>query len=407
MFYSSRKCGFPYMINKKMQSLGVRRSSIRELFEYGKKRRAEVGDDQVFDFSLGNPSVPAPKEVEDEIRRLLETESSISLHGYTSAEGDITVRRKIADYISESYGEKITPECIYMTVGASAAITITLKALAMEGEEIVAVVPCFPEYRVFVENSGSKFVPVPASEDFSLDVEAIRAAINESTAAVMINSPNNPTGAIYSEESIIELSRMLGETSQKLGKTIYLISDEPYRELVYDGSDVPFVTKYYNNSIICYSFSKSLSLPGERIGYILISPRMESFSDVRAAICGAGRSLGFVCAPSLLQKIVAGCLGKTADISIYDRNRRLLLSALTEYGYEVIKPQGAFYLFIKSPSGDGVEFSERAKAMDVLIVPSNDFGKDGYARLSYCVETEMIERALPRFKKIIEGYKND
>ena len=395
------------MINKKMQSLGVKRSSIRELFEYGKKRRAEVGDDQVFDFSLGNPSVPAPKEVEDEIRRLLETESSISLHGYTSAEGDITVRRKIADYISESYGEKITPECIYMTVGASAAITITLKALAMEGEEIVVVVPCFPEYRVFVENSGSKFVPVPASEDFSLDVEAIRAAINENTAAVMINSPNNPTGAIYSEESIIELSRMLGEMSQKLGKTIYLISDEPYRELVYDGSDVPFVTKYYDNSIICYSFSKSLSLPGERIGYILISPRMESFSDVRAAICGAGRSLGFVCAPSLLQKIVAGCLGKTADISIYDRNRRLLLSALSEYGYEVIKPQGAFYLFIKSPSGDGVEFSERAKAMDVLIVPSDDFGRDGYARLSYCVETEMIERALPRFKKIIEGYKND
>ena len=395
------------MINKKMQSLGARRSSIRELFEYGKKRCAEVGNDHVFDFSLGNPSVPAPKEVEDEILRLLETESSISLHGYTSGEGDIAVRRRIADYINENYGEEITPECVYMTVGASAAITITLKALAMDGEEVIAVVPCFPEYRVFVENSGSKFVPVPAGEDFSLDVEAIRAAINENTAAVMINSPNNPTGAIYSEESIIELSRMLGEMSQKLGKTIYLISDEPYRELVYDGSDVPFVTKYYDNSIICYSFSKSLSLPGERIGYILISPRMESFSDVRAAICGAGRSLGFVCAPSMLQKIIAGCLGKTADISVYDRNRRLLLSALSEYGYEVINPQGAFYLFIKSPSGDGVEFSERAKAMDVLIVPSNDFGMDGYARLSYCVETEMIERALPRFKKIIEGYKND
>lgn len=395
------------MINKKMQSLGVRRSSIRELFEYGKKRRAEVGDDQVFDFSLGNPSVPAPKEVEDEILRLLETESSISLHGYTSGEGDISVRRRIADYINESYGEEITPECVYMTVGASAAITISLKALAMDGEEVIAVVPCFPEYRVFVENSGSKFVPVPAGEDFSLDVEAIRAAINENTAAVMINSPNNPTGAIYSEESIIELSRMLGEMSQKLGKTIYLISDEPYRELVYDGSDVPFVTKYYDNAIICYSFSKSLSIPGERIGYILISPRMENFADVKAAIFGAGRSLGFVCAPSLLQKLVAKCLGKTADISVYDKNRRLLLSALTEYGYEVVKPQGAFYLFIKSPSGDGVEFSERAKAMDVLIVPSNDFGMNGYARLSYCVETEMIERALPRFKKIIEGYKND
>jgi aspartate aminotransferase len=395
------------MINKKMQSLGTRRSSIRELFEYGKKRCAEVGNDYVFDFSLGNPSVPAPKEVDEEIRRLLDTESAVSLHGYTSAEGDIVVRRKIAEYINEKYGDRLTPECVYMTVGASAAITITLKALALEGEEVIAVVPCFPEYRVFVENSGSKFVPVPAGDDFSLDIDAIRLAINENTAAVMINSPNNPSGVIYSEESIIELSKMLEEMSQKLGKTIYLISDEPYRELVYDGADVPFVTKYYDNSIICYSFSKSLSLPGERIGYILISPRIESFSDVKAAICGAGRSLGFVCAPSLLQKLVAKCLGKTADISVYDRNRRLLLSALSEYGYEVINPQGAFYLFIKSPSGDGVEFSERAKAMDVLIVPSNDFGMDGYARLSYCVETEMIERALPRFKKIIEGYKND
>lgn len=396
-----------YMINRKMQSLGARRSSIRELFEYGKKRRAEVGNDNVFDFSLGNPSVPAPCEVNQEIKRLIEEESSVSLHGYTSTEGDINVRKRIADYVNSTYGENITPECIYMTVGASAAITITLKAIATEGEEVIAIAPCFPEYRVFVENGGSRFVPVLCNDDFSLDIEAIRNAINENTAAIMINSPNNPSGAIYSEESIIELSSMLREMSEKLGKTIYLISDEPYRELVYDDAFVPYVTKYYDNSIVCYSFSKSLSIPGERIGYILLSPRLAEFKEVREAICGAGRSLGFVCAPSLLQKLVGECLGKTADISIYDKNRRLLLSALTEYGYDAVKPEGAFYLFVKSPSGDGVEFSERAKAMDILIVPSDDFGKPGYARLSYCVETEMIERSLPKFKKLIEGYKND
>ena len=395
------------MINRKMQDLGARRSSIRELFEYGKKRRAEIGDDKVFDFSLGNPSVPAPSEVIDEMIRLLTEEDSVSLHGYTSAPGDITVREKIANYINESFGEVATPECIYMTVGAAAALTISLHALVGAGEEVIAIAPYFPEYKVFVEKCGGKLVSVPSRDDFSLDIDRIREAINERTAAVIINSPNNPSGAIYSEESIARLSAMLKEMSKRLGKTIYLISDEPYRELVYDGVTVPFVTKYYDDSIVCYSFSKSLSIPGERIGYIFISPRIDSFSDVRDAIYGAGRALGFVCAPSLLQKLVSKCLGKTADISIYDKNRRILLDALTEYGYEIVKPQGAFYLFIKSPSGDGREFSERAKAIDILIVPSKDFGIAGYARLSYCVETEMIERALPQLKKLIEGYKND
>ena len=395
------------MINRKMQDLGARRSSIRELFEYGKKRRAEIGDDKVFDFSLGNPSVPAPSEVIDEMIRLLTEEDSVSLHGYTSAPGDITVREKIANYINESFGEVATPECIYMTVGAAAALTISLHALVGAGEEVIAIAPYFPEYKVFVEKCGGKLVSVPSRDDFSLDIDRIREAINERTAAVIINSPNNPSGAIYSEESIARLSAMLKEMSKRLGKTIYLISDEPYRELVYDGVTVPFVTKYYDDSIVCYSFSKSLSIPGERIGYIFISPRIDSFSDVRDAIYGAGRALGFVCAPSLLQKLVSKCLGKTADISIYDKNRRILLDALTEYGYEIVKPQGAFYLFIKSPSSDGREFSERAKAMDILIVPSEDFGIAGYARLSYCVETEMMERALPQLKKLIEGYKND
>lgn len=394
------------MINQEMQELGAKRSVIRELFEYGKKRKSEVGEDIVFDFSLGNPSVPAPKEVNLVLERLLRQEDPVKLHGYTSAEGDISVRRAIAEYVNRTEGEEIKPECVYMTVGAAAALTISLKALVSPGEEVITYAPYFPEYKVFVEAVGAKLVEVPGRDgDLLLDIENIRAHINEKTAAVMINSPNNPTGVIFDEENIKALADMLRQMSEKMGRTIYLISDEPYRELVYDDVKVPYVTKYYDDTLVCYSFSKSISLPGERIGYILISPRINDFAAVRAAVAGAGRALGFVCAPSMLQRLVAECLGKTSDISVYDKNRRLLLSSLTEYGYEVIKPQGAFYLFIKSPSGDGVEFSERAKGMDILIVPSDDFGIPGYVRLSYCVKTETVESALPTFKKLIESYR--
>jgi aspartate aminotransferase len=394
------------MINQKMQELGAKRSVIRELFEYGKKRKSEVGEQNVFDFSLGNPSVPAPKEVNLVLERLLREEDSVKLHGYTSAEGDLSVRRAIAEYINRTEGEEISPECVYMTVGAAAALTISLKALVLPDEEVITYAPYFPEYKVFVEAVGAKLVEVPGRDgDLLLDIENIKAHINEKTAAVMINSPNNPTGVVFDEENIKALADMLRQMSEKLGRTIYLISDEPYRELVYDDVKVPYVTKYYDDTLVCYSFSKSLSIPGERIGYIVISPRINDFASVRAAVAGAGRALGFVCAPSMLQRLVAECLGKTSDISVYDKNRRLLLSSLTEYGYEVIKPQGAFYLFIKSPSGDGVEFSERAKGMDILIVPSDDFGIPGYVRLSYCVKTETIERALPIFKKLIESYR--
>jgi aspartate aminotransferase len=394
------------MINQKMRELGAKRSVIRELFEYGKKRKSEVGEQNVFDFSLGNPSVPAPKEVNLVLERLLREEDSVKLHGYTSAEGDLSVRRAIAEYINRTEGEEISPECVYMTVGAAAALTISLKALVLPDEEVITYAPYFPEYKVFVEAVGAKLVEVPGRDgDLLLDIENIKAHINEKTAAVMINSPNNPTGVVFDEENIKALADMLRQMSEKLGRTIYLISDEPYRELVYDDVKVPYVTKYYDDTLVCYSFSKSLSIPGERIGYIVISPRINDFASVRAAVAGAGRALGFVCAPSMLQRLVAECLGKTSDISVYDKNRRLLLSSLTEYGYEVIKPQGAFYLFIKSPSGDGVEFSERAKGMDILIVPSDDFGIPGYVRLSYCVKTETIERALPIFKKLIESYR--
>ncbi len=393
------------MINQKMRELGAKRSVIRELFEYGKKRKADIGEENVFDFSLGNPSVPSPDCVNESLASLLQSEDPVGLHGYTSAQGDFFVRGAIASYINEQHGEEITADCLYMSVGAAAALTSSLTAVVSPGEEVVVPSPYFPEYKVFIERCGGVIREVMCDDDMQLDTDAIEAAVNEKTAAIIINSPNNPTGAIYSEENIKELCDLLSRCEKKYSHPIYLISDEPYRELVYDGICVPYLTKYYDNTIVCYSFSKSLSIPGERIGYVLVSPRCEDFTSVYHAVCGAGRALGFVCAPSLLQKLLPFCLGKTADISVYDQNRRLLLDKLSEFGFEMIRPQGAFYLFIKSPSGDANEFCERAKKHEILIVPSDDFGCKGYARLAYCVTTEQIERALPAFEKLAKSYK--
>lgn len=394
------------MINEKMRQLGANRSSIRELFEYGKVRKAEIGEENVYDFSLGNPSVPAPEAVSNAMTELIKSEDPVRLHGYTSAQGDIGVREAIADYINRTEGESITADCLYMSVGAAAALTCSLTAIVSPDEEVIVPSPYFPEYKVFVEGAGGVVKEVMCDKDLQPDVAAVEAAITEKTAAIIVNSPNNPTGAVYSEENILALCEALRRSEKKYGHPIYLISDEPYRELVYDGVKVPYLTKYYDNTIVCYSFSKSLSIPGERIGYVLVCPRCEDFTSVYQAVCGAGRALGFVCAPSLLQKILPHCLGVTADISVYDRNRRLLMERLTEYGFEIIKPQGAFYLFIKSPSGDAKEFCERAKRNEILIVASDDFGIGGYARLSYCVTTEQIERALPAFERLAKSYKD-
>lgn len=393
------------MINQKMRELGAKRSVIRELFEYGKKRKAEIGEENVYDFSLGNPSVPAPDEVNRAIVKLVTEEKSVLLHGYTSAQGDAGVRAAIADYINKTHGEEVTADCLYMTVGAAGALTSSLTALVSPGEEVIVPTPYFPEYKVFIERCGGIIREVPCDSELQLDISAIEAAVNEKTAAIIINSPNNPTGAVFSEGNIKALCDMLRGCEKRLGRPIYIISDEPYRELVYDGVKVPYLTKYYDNTIVCYSFSKSLSIPGERIGYILVCPRCKDFTAVYQAVCGAGRALGFVCAPSLLQKLLPYCLGATSDISVYDRNRRLLLDRLSEYGFEMIKPEGAFYLFIKSPSGDAGEFCERAKKYEILIVPSDDFGCGGYARLAYCVTTEQIERALPAFERLAKSYK--
>lgn len=395
------------MLNQKNVGLGKVRSSIRELFEYGKKRKAEIGAENVYDFSIGNPSVPAPPEVRAALVDIIENTDPVLLHGYTSAQGDYSVRKVLADYHNRKFGVNLDADCFYLTCGAAASLTISLNALVNEGDEVITFTPYFPEYKVFAENAGAKFIEVESDKDtFQINFENLTRALTAKTKAVIINSPNNPSGVVYGESAIKKLASVLEEYSNKFGTEIYLISDEPYRELVYDGqTKVPFVMNYYKRSIVCYSYSKSLSLPGERIGYIAVSNAMAEFSEVYAGICGAGRALGFVCAPNLFQQLIARVCGLTADISIYKGNRDLLCSSLEEYGYKVVKPDGAFYLFVKSLEPDAKAFAERAKKFELLVVAGDDFGCKGYVRVSYCVAPDMIKRALPAFKALAESYK--
>jgi aspartate aminotransferase len=396
------------MINNAMRALGERRSVIRELFEYGLIRKGEVGEENVHDFSLGNPSVPAPRTVTEGLRTLIDEVPEVKLHAYTTAAGDASVREAIAEYITKTEGLKVDKDDLYMTVGAAAALTSTLGAVVTPGEEVVVIAPYFPEYKVFIERAGGVCVEVQAEKTtFQPDLDALEAGISERCAAVIINSPNNPTGAVLTEEMARGLAELLTRLSEKYGKPIYLISDEPYRELVYGGVKAPYLPLYYADTIVCYSYSKSLSIPGERIGYVLIPSGASDNRALYAAVAGSARSLGYVCAPSLLQRLIPLTLGTVADISVYDANRRLLLSELTKYGFEVVTPDGAFYLFMKSPSGDGGEMSERAKKHDLLIVPSESFGTAGYVRISYCVTTKQIKRALPAFKALAEEYFGD
>ena len=393
------------MLNEKMVGLGYRRSVIREIFEYGKKRKAEIGEENVFDFSLGNPSVPTPAAVTAALERIIKETDPVRLHGYTSAQGDMAVRAKIAESIEKRFGFPAKKDLIYMTCGAAASLTVTLNALINNGDEVIIPAPFFPEYRVFAENAGAHVVTVQCREpDFQLDIKAIENAVTEKTKAIIINSPNNPTGAVFSPDTVKALSDMLDKKQAEYGTDIYIIADEPYRELSY-GADVPYIPKYYANTVVCYSYSKSLSLPGERIGYIFIPESAKDSKKLYAAVCGAGRALGFVCAPSLMQYTVAECTDVLPDVSAYKKNRDLLLGALTDYGYEAVPPDGAFYLFVKSPEPDANAFCERAKKYELLLVPSDDFGCGGYVRISYCVTTEQIEKSLPAFKALIEEYK--
>ena len=395
------------MISEKMKALGVKKSVIREIFEYAKVRKAEIGAENVFDYSIGNPSVPSPDIVKETLTALLTEKDPAWLHGYTSAQGDMGVRKAIADHLNKTYEAGVSENLIYLTVGAAAALTISLNAVLADdaNEEVIVFAPFFPEYKVFIEKAGGTLISVPCKErDFQIDFDAFEKALTPRTKAVIVNSPNNPTGVVLSEETIQKLSVILEKAEKTYEHPIYLIADEPYRELVYGNTEVPYLTKFYNDTIVCYSFSKSLSLPGERIGYVLVSPKAEDANNVYAAILGAGRALGFVCAPALFQYLIPSCLGKTSDISVYETNRNLLYENLTAYGYTCASPDGAFYLFVKALEKDAYAFCERAKQYELLLVPSDDFGFPGYVRIAYCVTTEQIMRSLPAFEALANSY---
>ncbi len=392
------------MISETMCRLGKHRSVIREIFEYSKKRGAEIGPENVFDFSLGNPNVPAPASVKETIRQLLEERDDIYLHGYTSAQGDAGTRAAIAEDLNRRYGTHFCADNFYMTCGAAASLKICLTALTVPGDEFLTFAPYFPEYQVFVETAGAGFRAVETEDGtFQIDFDRLEAAITEHTKGILVNSPNNPSGVIFPEQAVKELAALLKKKSETYGHPIYLIADEPYRELAY-GKEVPYLTKYYDNTLVCYSYSKSLSLPGERIGYILVPDEMEDHEDMYAAVCGAGRALGYVCAPSLFQHVVAACTGQVSDLSVYRENRELLYGSLTEYGYQCVYPDGAFYLFVKALEEDANAFCERAKKYELLLVPGDDFGAPGYVRIAYCVTTDQIRRSLPAFQALAEEY---
>ena len=393
------------MINETMKELGNKRSVIREIFEFGNRRRAEIGVENVYDFSLGNPNVPAPEAVNRTMIELLQTKSDMYLHGYTSAQGAIDTREAVAADLNRRFGTAFHKDNFYMTCGAAASLKISLTALYTPGDEVIAFTPFFPEYRVFVETCGAKLVTAASDQDtFQIDFEVLKPLITEKTKAVIVNSPNNPSGVVYTAETVTKLAELLRAKEAEFGHAIYLIADEPYRELVYDGMDVPYLTKYYRDTIVCYSYSKSLSLPGERIGYILVPDEVTDAKDIYAAVCGAGRALGYVCAPSLAQHVIASCTGMVSDLNVYRLNRDLLIDSLTEFGFTCIHPDGAFYLFMKSPIADAGAFCEKAKDFDLLLVPADSFGTPGFVRIAYCVSTEMIRNSLPAFKKLAESF---
>ncbi len=393
------------MLNEQMYEYGSKSSVIRELFAYGLERRKIVGEDKVYDFSIGNPSIPAPAEVKEALLELLE-EPAEALHGYSPAAGDPEVRKTLADSVNRKFGMRYTADNFYMTVGAAASLSISVKALTNPGDEFITFAPFFPEYAVWVETAGAKLVVTPAdTTDFQIDFEAFEKLLSPKTKGIILNSPNNPSGVVYSEETIQRLSELLAKKQKEYGTSIYLITDEPYREIVYDGMEVPFVPNYYKNTLVCYSYSKSLSLPGERIGYIIVPDEADDGKKVMAAVAGAGRALGYVCAPVLFQKAIARCVDVPCDVSAYKKNRDLLYHGLTDLGYECVRPQGAFYLFVKSPEPDAKAFSERAKKYDVLVVPGDSFGCTGYVRVSYCVSEQTIKDALPVFAEIMKEYQ--
>ena len=393
------------MVSKRMLQLGTARSVIRELFEYGNQRAKEVGRENVFDFSLGNPSVPAPDAVNENAIRILQEQPEV-IHCYTSAQGDAAARQRFADSLNRRFGGDYTADQFYITVGAAASLCCVFNGLTCPGDEFIVFAPYFPEYKVFIEGAGAKMVLIPPEiEHFQIDFDAFEKAITPNTKGVVVNSPNTPSGMVYSRQTLEQLAAILEQKEAEYGHPIYLISDEPYREIAFAGVEVPWIPHIYKDTIVCYSFSKSLSLPGERLGYVLVPGQVTDSKEVYAAVAGAGRSLGYVNAPSLFQQVTSLCCDMTSDLSVYEKNCELLVNSLREMGYHVAQPGGAFYLFPRSLESDDMAFSERAKQFDLLLVPGSGFGAPGHFRLAYCVQTEMIQRALPKFKALADSYR--
>ena len=393
------------MINQTAYALGANRSCIRDLFEYGCQRAAVVGPENVYDYSLGNPSIPSPGEVNETIAAIVRDTESLQVHGYTSAVGDLTTRKAIAADLNSRYGTAVDPSELFIGCGAAPELCAVFQALAVPGAQILAIAPYFPEYKPFVESAGAVFKVVPPDvPGFQIKLDAVEAMLTEHTAAIIVNSPNNPAGTVYTRETLEALAALLTRKGQEYGHPIYIVSDEPYRELAY-GVEVPFIPTIYPNTVVCYSYSKSLSLPGERIGYIYVPAEAADSKALYAAVAGAARAGGHVCAPSLLQKVIARCTHLRPDLESYDRNRRALYEGLSAMGYEMAKPDGAFYLFIKAPGGDANAFSEHAKTRDLLVVPGDGFGCPGYFRICYCVSYEKIQKSLPVFEALIREYK--
>jgi len=393
------------MISEKMIKLTKSNSVIRAMFEEGNKLAAIHGRENVYDFSLGNPNIPSPAAVNNAIIDIVQSEEPMALHGYMTNAGYPTVRASIAKSLNTRFDTEFDENNIIMSVGAAGGLNVVLKTLINPGDEVIVISPFFVEYGNYVSNFDGKLVIVPSrSDDFQPDTKAVKAAITSKTKAVIINSPNNPTGVVYTEDSIKQLAAVLKEKSKENGSPVYIISDEPYRELVYDGVTVPFITKYYKNTIVCYSWSKSLSLPGQRIGYIAIPTEITDYELIFDAACIATRILGYVNAPALIQRVVAKCLYEQTSIGVYNINRELLYNGLNDLGFKPVYPQGAFYLWVKTP-GDDKEFAEKAKKYNILLVPGTAFFCPGYARLAYCVATDTIERSLPAFKKLAKKYE--
>ena len=393
------------MINEEYKAMLGGKSVIRELSEYATSRGAEIGYQNVFDYSLGNPSVPAPKSFTDAMVDLYENGDPVAIHGYSPSLGIPSVKDAIAENLNERFGMAYTGNHIFPTTGAAGALSHAMRAVTKPGDEIIVIAPYFPEYRIWIEFAGGVCVEVPAREDnFQIDLDALEQAITEKTKAVVINTPNNPVGTVYTRETLEGLADVLVQAEQRFGHDIYLISDEPYRELTY-GVEVPWVPAIYPNTLVCYSWSKSLSLPGDRIGYVLVPNEVHDSREVYLAVCGAGRSLGYICAPVFFQRVIERCVDEPTNVEAYAVNREILTHALDELGYEYIEPDGAFYLWIKALEPDAQAFSNKAKEHELLLVPSDSFGVDGWVRAGYCIDKSTIEHSIPAFAALKADYE--